>query len=82
MRECRWHTTSSNDMLGILPAIVMLIAWLLSLYRDSHQYTPLSDFLTALSSQPEKVWMPQTDPHWDKRGSELEEIKTFSLKNM
>lgn len=76
MTECRWRTSSSNDMLGILPVIVMLMPWLLSLYLDSHQYTPLSDFLADLSSQPEEVWMPQPDPHWDKHGSELEEIQT------
>lgn len=79
MTECRWFPSSSNDMLLILPVIVMLMAWLLSLYLDSHQYTPLSDFLTDVSLQPVEVWMPQTDPHWDKRGLELEENQTFSL---
>lgn len=58
-------------MLWILPVTVMLTAWLLSLYLDSHQYTPLSDCLTVFSSQLEEVRLPQPEPHWDKSGSKL-----------
>lgn len=64
-------------MLEILPVTVMLMAWLLSLYLDSHQYTPLADVLTDVSWQPEEVRMPQSDPHCDKRSPELEEMQTF-----
>lgn len=54
-----------------LRVTVMLTVLLLSRYRDSHQYTPVSDGFTTFSSQPEEVGVPQSEPHWDRNQSKL-----------
>ena len=47
----------------VSPVTVMLMALLLSLCLDSHQYTPLSSRFSDFTLQVEEVWVPHPRPH-------------------